>query len=104
MDSSKKPTKKEQGDGLKRPREEDSAEREKKKQKQLLQQQREALARRGIYSLEGLARAMRGRTASSGPAPAFNENIWKEDGGGKKRAEKERSVSPKTAVKKEQKK
>ena len=107
MDSAKKPNKKDQGEGLKRPREEEAttaAEPEKKRQKQLLQKQQHELARRGIFSLNGLARSMRAQTASRGERPVFNEDIWKEDTSGKKRAERERSVSPKTMVKKEEKK
>lgn len=107
MDSSRQAGNKGQGEGTKRPADEEAAEQQKKRQKQLheqlMQQQRDELARRGIYSLNGLARSMRGRTASSGPPPVFNENIWKEDKEGKKRVEKERSVSPKTVVKKEDK-
>ncbi len=69
----------------------------KEQNEQLMEQQRQALAARGIHSLNGLARTMRARTASKGPPPVFNEDIWKGDGG-KKRGERERSVSPKTRV------
>lgn len=72
-------------------------EQQQQQQEQLMEQQRQALATRGIHSLNALARAMRAPMASKGPPPEFNEDIWK-GGGGKDRVEREHSVSPKTRV------